>query len=232
MPDIKINLNELFSVIESKNYCVIKLPQNFPDYSLGSDLDLFCYDIEEMSREILAFLQCYINYDIDIKIINMSGQIYIDLIENNEIHFRFDLYGEMPHYKNLLIKSSLFSSIIENSRLIVFNGCSVKVPCSLDEAVLRYIEYQEWYSQRPDKIKHIEYIEMKSSEGGVKLDALFSKLHYYTELPSVRDVHRVSKAGFLNNFDFVVGRIKRLYKMIKQKGVKETYIIVKRKLKK
>jgi len=231
MSDIKINLKPLFEKLETKLYSVIKLPSEFPGYKIGSDLDIFCYDIENISREILGYLQQIISKELSVNITNRGIQIYIDVMDKNIIHFRFDLYGILPTYKNILIKDAFFSSVIENSQTIEQNGCKVKVPSQIDESVLRYIEYQEWYGQRPDKIKHIEYLEEKIKNSEIDINKLLDKLHYYTKLPQVKENRQVSSSGIVRYFSYLFYIVKKVLRLIKEKGLKETLIVIMRKIK-
>ena len=217
MSNIKIGLKPLFEKLETKSYSIIKLPTEFPDYKIGSDLDIFCYDVEGISRVVLAYLQEIISKDLSVKIINRRTQIYIDVMDEDKIHFRFDLYGTLPTYKNILIKEAFFSSVIENSQTIEQNGCKVKVPSQIDESILRYIEYQEWYEQRPDKIKHIKYLEEKIKNSEIDINRLLDKLHYYTELPQVEENRQVSSSGIVRYFSYFLNLAKKVLKVIKEK---------------
>ena len=165
------------------------MPDEFPEYAIGSDIDIFCYDINNIANIILQNTNQYISDKITIEIKELNKQIYVDIKEYDKIHFRFDLYGELPNYKNVKIKPCLFSSIIEHatSKSILNNELTVKVPCLIDEIIIRYIEYHEWYAQRPDKIKHINYIEKMIDLEMVDTTLFFDKLHYYTELPMVTE---------------------------------------------
>lgn len=227
MPNIEIDLIPLFERLEDKNYCVVKLPIEFPNYKIGSDLDIFCYDIDDIAKVIVGYLA----KDLDIKITKRKGQMYIDIFGvNDKIHFRFDLYGALPSYKNILIKEAFFSSVIENSKILNQEGCQVKVPCLIDETILRYIEYQEWYGQRPDKIKHIEYINDKISDGKVNVNQFLDKLHFYTDLPDVEESRQVSTSGFVRNLSFLLIMTRKLFTMMKQKGFKDTLKKIKNRL--
>lgn len=232
MPDIKIDLKPLFEKLESKQYCVIKLPSEFPEYKLGSDIDIFCYDIEDISRIFLGFLvQDLIVQDLIVKVINRTTHIYIDIMDNEKIHLRFDLYGALPTYKNILLKEAFFSSVIENAQTIEQNGYKVKVPSQIDENIIRYIEYQEWYGQRPDKIKHIEYIEERIINFGIDINQLLDKLHYYTELPKIQDSRQVSSSKVIRYSSYLLNIMKKILRVIKEKGLKETFKLIVRKLK-
>lgn len=230
MSNIKIDLKPLFEKLADKQYCIIKLPDEFPEYKLGSDLDMFCYDVEDISRVILGHLQNIISSSLTIKVVNNGSQIYIDLMDNSKIHFRFDLYGTLPTYENILIKEAFFASVIENTQMIEVKECKVKVPSLIDESILRYIEYQEWYGQRPDKIKHIEYLEHKIKEENLDINQLFDKLHYYTELPKIRENRQVSSSGLLRYVSYLFEMLKKLIKLLRKKGFKETISLVMKKI--
>ncbi len=178
-----LDLSKIFRKLEDENYCIVKLPKSFPLYEIGSDLDIFCYDIKSFSKIILSNLQELDVSKTKIKINTAETHVYIDIIRNKKIHFRFDLYGALPSYKNINIKNAFFGSVIEHSKRIKIDGLNIAVPSNIDEAILRYIEYQEWYSQRPDKIKHIDYIKNKMQSNDIDLKKMFDRLHYYTSIP-------------------------------------------------
>jgi hypothetical protein len=227
-----INLSEIFINLENQKYCIIKLPDIFPDYDIGSDLDIFCYDIHKVAQIILSNLQKFIKKDLEIKTIDNGSQIYIDVIKNNSIHFRFDLYGALPFYKNINIKSAFFSSVIEGSELISMNGFRVKTPCAIDEAVLRYIEYHEWYAERPDKIKHIKYLEDKITSDNLDVEKLLDKLHYYTLLPKVRDSEKSLRNKSVTFIFDMRDTAKKILQSIKSSGLKFTFFKIMEKIKK
>ena len=226
MSNFKVSLNLLFKELESRpNFCIVKLPKEFPDYIIGSDLDFFCYDIEETARTILAFLQKFISEDLTIKIIHYSNQIHIDFKNQDKIIIRFDLYGRLPAYKNVLIKESLFSSIIENSIMTERGDCKVRVPSQLDENIIRYIEYHEYYAQRPDKIKHIDYIQQSIKNSNINLNNFFDKLYYYTEIPlTTKENINLSKPSYF------IYLYKKFSSVMKQRGFKNTIVLIYKKL--
>jgi len=193
-----LELKDFFSAIKDEVYCVIKPDINLPKYSKGSDIDIFCYDSNVLSKKILAIGNKYIVEGFEIFISKNNDQIYIDFKNkiDNEIEFRFDIYSSLPEYKNLLIKPAFFENVLENRISFEMNdGFSIFVPCLLDDNILRYIEYQEWYGRRPDKIKHIDYILENNST--LERAIFLQKLHHYTELPRVEVVYPVKKKRML-----------------------------------
>ncbi len=232
MPDITIDLKPLFKKLEDKQYCIIKLPDEFPQYKAGSDLDIFCYDVEDISRRVLDCLLEIITTDLTLKITNMKSQIYIDVMDKDKINFRFDLYGALPTYENILIKEAFFSSVIENSSTIERAGVKVKVPSEIDEGILRYIEYQECYEQRPDKIKHIDYLEEKIKIKKVNTSELLDKLHYYTRLPKVEENRRVSSSGLVRYLSYIFSMLQKIFRVVKEKGLGKTIVLIVKRYKK
>jgi len=221
-----LNLSDIMNVIVDESYCIIKLPNEYPLYKEGSDLDIFCYNLQVFSKLILGELQKKIDKTLQIKVTENNYQLYIDIIKDGQIHFRFDLYGKLPIYKNVNIKSALFSSVIENSRTISRDDSQVKVPSIIDETILRYIEYQEWYASRPDKIKHVEYILNKIEINEIDKNKMFDKLHYYTSLPLTRS----KKPTSLSDKSYLYTNIKKTINHIKSNGIKKTLYKIKFKV--
>lgn len=200
----KINLDEFFYGLANEIYCIIKIKNNFPDYSPGNDIDVFCYDSITFSKKILEIGNSYLLRGFEIKVTSTPDyhQTYIDFFYNEKLEFRFDLYQSLPAYKNIKIRPALFSSIIENAvpnkRYFQNQQFNIYVPDAIDDMLVRYIEYHEWYIQRPDKIKHLEYI-MKNNDKQSRI-SLLDKIHYYTELPPTEHAENKKQNNFMSKF--------------------------------
>ena len=217
---MKINLLAFFKLIENESYVVIKPSYKLPDYDKGSDIDIFCYDADEIAEKVTAFLADYVNHESTISIVDSPYKIHIDLLVNNEINFRFDLYKQLPVYKNINLKAAYFSSVIESSSIQVLtvagDSSKIKVPSITDDLILRYVEYHEYYAERPDKIKHVEYIQNKlvSNKNKNEKVKMLDKLHYYTAFPNVvyrdktlKEVWKEKRSYYQSN----IVKIKHLY---------------------
>lgn len=186
----KINLDDFLFALSDQIYCIIKISKDFPNYFQGNDIDIFCYNLPEFAQKILEVGQTYVQIGFEIKF--KSGKQYqhsaIDFYLNDILDFRFDLHQELPIYEKLSIKSGLFSSVIENAvpveRQYKKQKYNIYVPSEVDDMLLRYLEYMEWYHARPDKLKHLDYIinNLKDNTDRIKL---LDKLHYYTKIPEV-----------------------------------------------
>lgn len=222
---MKLDLNKFFRLIEEQPYVVIKPSDILPDYHFGSDIDIFCYNSNKMAELITNFLSSYVSGNSEVKIVDNTKKMHIDFMVDGEINLRFDLYKCLPMYKNISIKSAYFSSSIEGAIKATY-PCGVeseeliiKVPSKQDDFILRYIEYHEYYAQRPDKIKHIEYIKDKLPKDTV-LSAL-NKLHYYTSFPEPVYIESTRLTKFKSKLSYYSGLIKVAKKQYKKLSLKE-----------
>ena len=214
----KIDLLKVFTGLEKKHYSIIKLPNLFPSYEIGSDLDIFCFDVEDITKIILKVLNQEIDDGFHILFMKSGDNMKIDIMDGDIIHLRFDLYNKLPRYKNVIIKEGLFSSIIENSIIKKVDGLKIKIPSDLDETLLRYIEYNEWFAERPDKIKHINYIENKIKTKSVDLNVFLDKLHFYIDFPKNLEENSVSKSKSLTKLNYLIELIIKTINTIQNKG--------------
>ena len=144
MNNLKIDFKDLFDLLMQYDYVAIKLDPEFPKYEPGQDLDIYCRDVEEISKIIITFLNIYVNKHCHISVSKNKNNVHIDLMNGQEIHYRFDIHRSLPAYEQIKIKASLFDVVIESSSVINRDQCMIKVPNQIDESVLRYIEFQEY----------------------------------------------------------------------------------------
>jgi hypothetical protein len=184
-----LNLDRFFFFARDQIYVIVKLG-DFPNYYRGSDIDVFCYNKDDFAKAILAAGNPYLERGFEIRVSNKGDkQTHVDFFLDGELEFRFDLHQSLPQYKRIRIKEHYIYSVIENASTIEreFEGAGypIYVPSVVDELMLRYIEYIEWYELRPDKVKHLDYILDVVSSDPSRISFL-DKLHLYTELPAPR----------------------------------------------
>ncbi len=182
-----LDLDCFFFNVREQIYVVVKLG-DFPNYCKGSDIDVFCYHKEEFAKAVIAVGNQYLEQGFEVRVTDKEDlQTYVDFYLDGELEFRFDLYQSLPHYEKIRIKEHYIFSVIENASIVPreFEGVQypVHVPSVVDELLLRYVEYIEWYELRPDKIKHLDYILEAVSDDPGRIGFL-DKLHLYTELPA------------------------------------------------
>lgn len=211
-----VNLIPVFNKIESEEYAIIKFNKAFPEYISGSDIDIFCSDQIKTSKLILGELNNCADKGAVIEVHQKQAleQIKIDVLWNNKINFRFDLYGTLPKYNFVHIKRSLFQGILDRRKKIdIGDSSSIYVASDIDEILLRYVEYLEWYDRRPDKIKHLEYI-LSEIEDDSQKRKFISLLHLYTKLPDTDPATFFSNSHLFNRYcKPLIYSIKKAYKL-------------------
>ncbi len=231
---MKIELAYFFKMLENENYCIVKRG-DIEKFKIGSDFDIFCFDLNSFSKIIIQSFQKYLKdgYTLNIND-SREDQWHIDLVKDKQIIVRFDLYGGMPDYKNIQVKDALFSSIIENRVVehIKIDDVDTKIyyPCIVDEIIIKYLEYIEHYKLRPDKVKHLDYVlkQIKTDEDNIKF---LDKLHYYTKFTKELEVKEISYFNkFIDYITYYILKVKLVVSYLKMYGLKETIVKVKSKI--
>ncbi|WP_198300629.1 hypothetical protein [Chelatococcus daeguensis] len=83
------------------------------------------------------------------------------------------------------MESVIYSAIPSTVPDRVGGSIQVRIPTAIDEAIIRYVEYAEYYWTGPDKLHHLRWLE--SQIPMQQRDAFFEKLHRYTALPSLQE---------------------------------------------
>ncbi len=185
----KLNLDEFFFAVRNQEYVIIKITEEFPNYYKGSDVDVFCADLNKFSVAIFHIGNNYINSSncrIEVANIEENNHTHIDFFFDDDLDFRFDLYSSMPKFNTIKMKKYYFYSVIDR-KVSFFREYNKRkypayIPSPVDGLILRYLEYLDWYEKRPDKIKHLDYILDRISEEKLKNNFL-DRLHLYAEFP-------------------------------------------------
>lgn len=188
-----LDLNNFFFNVRKIPYVIIKYNNNFPKYYKGQDIDIFCYSKSQFAQKIFEVGNKYLDKGFEIKVTDITTEhSQIDFFLKDELHFRFDIYQELPVYKNIKIKKHYLYSVIENAVILQHHYKNkpyfIYIPSKIDDLLLRYIEYIEYYQLRPDKVKHLNYI-LKTVESDPERIIFLDKLHLYTDLPDNLSKH-------------------------------------------
>lgn len=192
----KLELDRFFHAVRYEPYVIVKPNESFPIYWPGSDIDVFCYRVDQFAERLLAVGNSYTDQGFEIAVAEAGpSHLHVDFRRCGRLEFRFDLYGALPEYRRISLKEHYLFSVIENAialqRRYQQERYRIYVPNPVDDLVLRYAEYVEWYELRPDKIKHLDYILGAVSAEPERIGFL-DKLHLYTELraPRAMDTRR------------------------------------------
>jgi hypothetical protein len=159
-----IDLPQLFAETEQHAYAVMKsLPNGEPE--LGSDIDILCEDKAALGRQLLRNARPFIaqGYALRVRELSDTDQTHIDLLRRDgAIALRLDLHEGLGAFRRTPMKSTFAQSVLTRRTWSPIDcggkTLSLPVPDEVDDLVLRYVEYHEWFEARPDKIKHAEFI--------------------------------------------------------------------------
>jgi hypothetical protein len=153
-----INLKDFFDNCKEE-YCVIKMPDHFPNYYGFSDLDILCSDRPKLVDYTVNFLKRYKNITVKVHYPENGKHAHVDVYPNGQrLDLKFDFIDSFSTYKKNTIKEGFRDIVLRNKESK--NGAYVpNTPC---EMVIRMLEYIEYIERRPDKIKHLKYVESKT----------------------------------------------------------------------
>ncbi len=211
----KLELIEFIDEINDCEYTVAKIWEEFPNYYPRNDIDIFCADINKVAKKILKVGNKYLDQDFKIEI--SEENIYhkqIDFMLDEQIDFRFDLLGAFPEYKNVTIKKSYFYSLIDKrkEKIITHNeiGHKIFVPDSIDEMIVRYLDYLEYFAKRNDKIKHLDFVRKKIGESDI-LESFLDRFYKHISFP----IHKEKYSSYTKKKLALIDILKK----VKNKGL-------------
>jgi len=167
-------INNIFYCLKDQKYAIIRF-SGFSHIAPGDDIDILCSNKHKISRLIISNLRQLVEQGYEIHITE-KNHIHIDIIENEKIYLRFDLIDNFDSFRKITIHSS-FAQDLLNRRVCVenkFNGKSypIFIAKEEDDLVVRYLEFLENYDDRPDKIKHYDFILNALAEDHTKASFL------------------------------------------------------------
>lgn len=180
-PLFTIDLTSIFVQTQSHDYAVMKtLPEGQP--ALGSDIDILCADKAALGKQFLRNCQPLImdGYTVRLRDLPETDQAHLDIMRGDTIVLRLDLHEGLGAYQHIPIKETYTQRLLERrewSDVPYPSGAlRLAVPDEIDNLVLRYLEYHEWFDRRPDKIKHADHIAQALADHPEKAKAFYDRL--------------------------------------------------------
>ncbi|MGB1125188.1 MAG: hypothetical protein ACPG4Q_08280 [Phycisphaeraceae bacterium] len=190
-----IDLSSVFDQTDSYDFAVMKsLPAGIP--ARGSDIDILCTDKASLGRQLLQNCQPLVaqGYELRLRELPETDQAHLDMMYSGRIALRLDLHEGLGAYQRTPVKETFAERLLDRRtwREIdsVSGTLSLPVPDAIDNLVLRYLEYHEWFDARPDKIKHAEHIADQIAQDTDQTSAFYQRLMQATSqrphLPTLR----------------------------------------------
>ena len=226
-----LDLKSLFDELIDEQYVIIKVSETFPEYIAGDDIDLLCRNLVPTTKKITKFLSQYIGQASKVEIYKRSStHTQIDFKVDKKIHFRFDLHGTLPDYKRTKFKNSYFDIIIECYQKAKIGDSEIKVPHFYDDCILRYAEFNEYFGDRADKIKHANFIVKNIHDDEVKRNEFFLRLHHFLSFPKSSNNERSVYDRVERHKSYVVLQGKKIKLVLNEQGVRVLIMKILKKL--
>jgi hypothetical protein len=215
---VSIDLEALFSKLNPCYYVIIRGSDKLQHRLItGSDIDIFTIEKHKLLHAISNYIiNKYPN--LTIEVVNLVGQVHLDVIDKQKLLLRFDIYTEIPKFKKIILMSSLFEWIISRCHYTKFGSSEIPIPNPVDNCLMRIIELNEYYFDRPDKIKHLHYIENNFDRS--QLEEALDLLYYFTKFPKVENIKPTFVKKSLASISKIVDLNKKLYKSFRKRNLK------------
>lgn len=147
------------------NYVLLKIWDDFPSFTPGSDIDLLVLDRFDASTLLQKYLRNFVDDNTTtIRVSESNCHIHIDILNDNSIFFRIDLFDDFNFFTKFSIQNALKTKIFLTRQTIDINKQKIFIPSEEFDLLIRYFEYLEWFERRPDKIKHLDFILSNSNK--------------------------------------------------------------------
>ena len=138
------------------NYVIIRKSDIFPDYQTNTDIDIISDNKDIVIDYSMKFSKKYDDLKFN-PIQRPSGHFHIDIHNlDGTLNLKLDFIFDVGVYKKVALDKKLFDDILKY-KIVTSEG--IYAPDIKYELLIRYLEYIENIDERPDKIKHLNYIK-------------------------------------------------------------------------
>lgn len=149
-----VNISNVLSDCDV-SYCIAKKPEHFPEYRSYSDLDIVCSDRSMMCDFIVGKLSGRTDIEVRVNVTDTFTHIDIHEPGNPRLDIKFDLIDCVDaSYKKTLLNRDMTEDILQNR----VEESGFYFPAPVYEMLIRMLEYREYIDARPDKVKHLHYV--------------------------------------------------------------------------
>ncbi|GEM_PF-727315 len=172
----------------AEDYVVVRMSAEFPAYETHSDVDLLCGDPLKILGHILRRAKTYEDRGFKVEVSATGWQLHVDFFppKANRLDFRFDLIGGFESFNKVSIAPDYVTAILNRKRKVTRDGRTFLIPDEADDLALRLLEYAENIDSRPDKVKHLKFVQSASNLGYV------DRLRTFTNLEVTRSGETIS----------------------------------------
>jgi len=153
---------------------VVKRNSALPFASRGSDVDIFSLGAQSLLADLAQVAGKFESSTFKVRSLGPSHH-QADLMDSAGLVIKFDIYSEVPSYNRFRVDNALFVRAI--ARSVRSDGGDSSFPACdpFHEAIIRYLEYCEFFWTGPEKPHHLDWI--LSSLSSEEIGRLFETAH-------------------------------------------------------
>lgn len=202
--DLYYWISRFLQGIVNQNYAFIKWREHLTAYNVGDDLDIICGDNALVVHQLLIVGNQFVAQGGEVSVWESDNQeqVHFDLIVDQELFFRFDLYNGLPHYSTVKLSTNFLDFSLDTRVSLPFEGGIAYRTVKEVDMVFRYVEYLEFGAVSPRKQKHYDWVVKNLYDAKVEFVNL---LQLYTDFP-ITLIQSVSAGQLMNRDDFLAGK--------------------------
>lgn len=161
-------------------YVLIRKTDIFPDYLPGTDIDILCLD----KYHSMSLLQPYLVNLLDgeefyLRVREAHSHLLAEIMTDGQMNLRIDLIDSLE-FKTFTVQPALKTHMFMHRQQQLVEQYPIYLSSKDDDLLIRYLAYLEWFEQRPDKIKHLDYILANATEE--ERERLIHRTHQFIRL--------------------------------------------------
>jgi|AntAceMinimDraft_1070359.scaffolds.fasta_scaffold56181_2 hypothetical protein len=176
MKQLNNDMSNFLNCLRRGRDVVVKANAKLPLLQNGADIDIYSLDANSLVESLLALPRQLKAQSIAVR---KRGEkhVQIDFLSADHLVVRFDIYSGFPEFRRFEVDEQIFGSLVGAGVLTepLINGIGYPVLPTAQEALVRYMEYCEFFWTGPDKAHHLDWILGKLTD--VERGFLFATAH-------------------------------------------------------
>lgn len=136
---------------------VVKRAPELPLVRRGNDVDIYSIRpqtlLRQFGNEILS------DKGLEARVLEIdSDHFQFDIFDGDGFAIKLDIYSNAPRYRRFTVKDHFLYRMIMGGHLERAQKCEFPILGKVEEGLIRYFEYIEYFWSGPEKPQHLEWI--------------------------------------------------------------------------
>ena len=210
----QVIISHFFEGIKDQEYVLLKYTDIAGIIQDSHDIDLLAISPDDLVNSALNKLSpLLLQHGYGAKVKSYAGHVHLDIIKDSKLIIRFDVLTSFAIFYRLNIKPSFDTWLIAKSINVPFLDSVCKVLPEIENCLVKYFEYCEYYALYDTKKIHYEYVMDSIKDDPASLNRFFSLARHFTSPPLL--IHHIPMtpmfATWISLKSLVKNYLKRLF---------------------